>query len=283
MAFWVLWSPGILEPTIPRRQRGRCIAPARCSPHPAWCLQRRTWDPDSLHHLAEAKQTERNSGLDSAESRSSHKFRNVPGAKHGNRQKCNRLNAPVGHPGLRVRGPRERGSALSSRNAAPRALLWPPRQDWWLCRPPAMLSTPVCLCLGDRTPRDMALGQRPSLPLSARSPVNPGFSPLPLDMGDPRGWSWGRMVGCSLTQMDILALGRNGAGFSADHFYPKRPQVSRACGCVARPLPHHHLPPLAVTPVSRKDTCHWIQGPSKPGWPQLQSSLFLNKAKSRFH
>lgn len=168
MGFWALWGLGVLEPTIPHRQRGRCTAPARCFPRPVWCLQRRTWDPDWLRHLAEDKQKERNSGLDSVAPRSSHKFRNVPGAKHGNRQKCNRLNAPVSHPGPRAWGPRELGSALSMRNAAPRALLWTLRWDWWLCRP--MLSTPACLCLGDRTPRDVALGQRPALPFSARSP-----------------------------------------------------------------------------------------------------------------
>lgn len=96
----------------------------------------------------------------------------------------------------------------------------------------------------------MALGQ--SSPPQCQGPraVNPACSSLPLHMVDPWGWSCGRMVGCSLTRMDILALGHKGAGFSADHFYPKRPQVSRACGRVARPLPHPHLPPLAVTPAS---------------------------------
>lgn len=51
-------DPDSLEPTIPRRQRGHCTKPARCSPRPVWCPQMRTWDSDWTHHLAKAKQKE---------------------------------------------------------------------------------------------------------------------------------------------------------------------------------------------------------------------------------
>lgn len=79
-------GPDILELTIPHRQRDRCIMPTRCSPRPVWCLQMRTWDPDWTHHLAKAKQTEKNVGLESAAQRRCHKFQNAPGAKYSNKQ-----------------------------------------------------------------------------------------------------------------------------------------------------------------------------------------------------
>ena len=46
-------GPHVLEPTIPRRQRGHYTARAQCSPRPVWCLQTRTWDPDWTRHLGE--------------------------------------------------------------------------------------------------------------------------------------------------------------------------------------------------------------------------------------
>lgn len=75
------WDPDILEPTIPRRQRGHCTMPTLCSPRPPRCLQMRTWDPDWAHHLEKANGTERNARLEVA-TRGSHKFQNVPGGKY---------------------------------------------------------------------------------------------------------------------------------------------------------------------------------------------------------
>lgn len=62
-------------------------------------------------------------------------------------------------------------------------------------------------------------------------------------------------MGCSLTQMDIRALGHKGAGFSADHFYPKGPRCPGlvACGVDLCPTISWHL---AMAPASQKDACH---------------------------
>lgn len=95
-------DPDILELTIPHRQKDRCITPTRCSPRPVWCLQMRTWDPDWTHHLAKAKQTEKNVGLESTAQRSRPKFleQNTVRNKTGGVKAFYRdeLNAPAGPP-----------------------------------------------------------------------------------------------------------------------------------------------------------------------------------------
>lgn len=92
----------ILELTNPHRQRDHCTMPTQCSPRPAWCLQMRTWDPDWSRHLAKAKQTERNVGLESAAQRSHHcsgmflEQNTVTSKNAGVKSShCNKLNAPV--------------------------------------------------------------------------------------------------------------------------------------------------------------------------------------------